>query len=77
MLRRYLALWPSEVGRAYRLLELSVRGVLVMVLCIFLLPVLLRWVSVGPSCTGLVSVLSNLLVPFSAILDASGGEVGC
>ena len=26
MLRRYLALWPSEVGRAYRLLELASEG---------------------------------------------------
>ena len=26
MLRRYLALWPSEVGRVYRLLELVSEG---------------------------------------------------
>ena len=26
MLRRYLALWPSEVGRVYRLLEMATEG---------------------------------------------------
>ena len=46
LLRRYLALWPMEVGRVYRLLEM-VSEVLVTVLCIFLLPVLLRLVLGG------------------------------
>ena len=42
LFRRYLALWPSQVGRAHRLLEMSVRVALVMVPSIFSLPVLLR-----------------------------------
>ena len=40
--RRYLALWPSGVGRAHRLLEMVGEVVLVMVLSIFSLLVLLR-----------------------------------
>ena len=49
LLRRYLALWPSEVGRAYRLLEMvgEVRVALAMVLSIFSLLVLLRLASGG------------------------------
>ena len=44
MLRRYLALWPAEVGRIYRVLEMVGEGCLGMVLSIFFLPVLLKLV---------------------------------
>ena len=50
LLRRYLALWPMEVGRVYRLLEMVREGCPghgPMVLSIFSLLVLLRWVSDG------------------------------
>ena len=46
-MRRYLALWPSQIGRAYRLLEMVGEGSLVMVQSIFSLLVLLRLVLGG------------------------------
>ena len=56
LLRRYLALWPSQVGRAYRLLEKEVQD---MVLFTYFPLVLLRldfggillgWVGLGLGC---------------------------
>ena len=47
LFRRYLALWPSQIGRAYRLWRWWVRVALVMVLIIFSLLVLLRLVLGG------------------------------
>ena len=87
LFRRFLALWPSQVGRAYRLLERVCEGcpALVMVLFTFSLLVLLRLVSGGIPLLwlglGLVYYLCSViwLVPVqhfrSAILDAWRGKV--
>ena len=47
LLRRYLSLWPTEVGRVYRLLEVASGVALGMVLFIFSPPVLLTLASGG------------------------------
>ena len=63
LLRRYIALWPSHVGRAYRHWRWLVRRVLGMVLFTFFLRVLLRlgfggillgWVGLALGCICLV-----------------------
>ena len=72
LLRRYLAFWPAEVGRVYRLLGTGwVRAVLGMVLFIFFQLVLLKlgsggilmpWLGLRP----VLPLLSNLACSFSA-----------
>ena len=59
LFRRYLALWPSQVGRAYRLLEMVGEGCpghgpfhfsLLVLLRLALGGILLLWLGLGPVC---------------------------
>ena len=85
LLRRYLALWPSEVGRIYLIFWIwLVEGALGMVLFIFFLLVLQRLASIGilmllPGLGLVLPLLSNLAGPIqhfrAAILDAWRNKV--
>ena len=82
MLRRYLGLWPSQVGRAYRLMELVSEGCPgqgpMRLLAASASVIGFRWgpVTLGWSRLGL-PLLSNLAGPVqhfrTAILDAWRG----
>ena len=83
LLRRYLVLWPSQIGRAYRLLEMVGEGSHGHGLSIFFLLVLLRpafggilWLWVGLDLVLLLSNLAGAVQHFkAAVLDAWRNKV--
>ena len=84
LFRRYLALWPSQVGRAYRLLEMVGEGCPGHGPIPSSLPVLLRlalggilwlWLGLGQVCPCLVIWLALFSIFKAAILDAWRNKV--
>ena len=74
LFRRFLALWPSQVGRAYRLLGMVSEVALVMVLFTFSLLALLKSVSGG---IPFLWLGLGLVCPYSVIWLACSAFSGC